>query len=59
MHKSLQTEYHVGFQHDLICIVFVVVDNKANDEDAAAGVVAAAVLDDAADRMCQILGDDN
>ena len=59
MEQSLQTEDHVGCQHDWIRIVFVVINDEANDEDDAAGVVAAAVPDDAADRMCQISGDDN
>ena len=57
MQKYLQTEDHVGCQHDWIRIVLVVINDEANDEDAAAGVVAAAVPDDAADQMCQVLGD--
>ena len=56
MQKSYATEDHVGCQHDLICIVFVIIDKKANDEDAATGVVAATIPDDAADQMCHVLG---
>ena len=59
MRQSLQTEDHVGCQHDWISIVFVVIDNKGNEEDAAAGVVAAALLDNAADQMCQVSGDED
>ena len=59
MQKSYATEYHAGCQHDWIRIVFVVINDKENDEDAAAGVVAAAVPDDAADRMCHISGEDD
>ena len=57
MQQSLKIEDHVGFQHDWICIVFVVIEDEANNKDAAKGVVAAAVPDDAADRMCQVSGD--
>ena len=35
-------------------IGFVVIDNRANDKDAAAGVVAATVPDDTADWMCHV-----
>ena len=35
----------------LNCIGFVVINNEANDKDAAAGAVAAAVPDDATDRI--------
>ena len=59
MQQSYAIEDHIGFQHDWIRIVFVVIVDEANDEDAAADVVAAAVPDDAADWMCQVLGDDN
>ena len=59
MQQSLQTEDHVGCQHDWIRIVFVVIDDKANNENAAEGVVAYTVPDEAADQMCQVLGDDN
>ena len=58
MQQSLQTEYHVGCQNDWIHIFFVVIDYKANDKDAATGVVADAVPDDAVNQMCQLLGDD-
>ena len=57
MQQSYATEYHVGCKHDWIRIVFIVIDNEASDEDAASGVVAAAVPDDAADRMCHLSGD--
>ena len=56
MQQSYATEDHVGCQHGWIRIVFVVIYDEANDEDAAAGVVAAAVPDDAANRMCHVLG---
>ena len=56
MQQSLQTDYHVGCQYDWIRIVFVVIDDKANKEDAAAGVVTAAVPDNAANQMCQVSG---
>ena len=59
MHQSLQTEDHVGCQHDWIRIVFVVIDDEANNKDAATGVVVAAIPDDAANQMCQVLGDKN
>ena len=35
--QSYATEDHVGCQHDWIRIVFVVIDDKANGEDAATG----------------------
>ena len=57
--QSLQTEGHVGCQHDWMRIVFIIIDDEANDEDAAVGIVTAAVPDDAANRMCQISGDDD
>ena len=59
MQQSLQTEDYVGCQHDCFCILFVVIDDEANDQDAVTGVVAAAVPDNAADLMCQVSGDDD
>ena len=49
MHQYYATEDYVGCQNDLICNVFFVIDNKANGKDAATGVVADAIPDDAAD----------
>ena len=59
MHQSYTTEEHVGCQHDWIHIFFVVIDDKANNEDAAASVVAASIQGDAANRMCHVSGDDD
>ena len=59
MQQSLQTEDHVGCQHDCIRIVFVLIDDKANNKDATAGVEAAALQEDAADQMCHVLGDND
>ena len=59
MQQSYATEYHVGCQQDWIRIVFVVIDKKANDKDAAAGVVAAAIPDDSSDQICDVLGDED
>ena len=57
MQQSYVTEDHVGCQHDWIRILFVVIDEEANNEDAAAGVVAAAVPDNDANRMCHVSRD--
>ena len=42
-----------------ICIVFVLIDDEANNKDADAGVVTATVPDDDDDRMCHVSGDDD
>ena len=59
MHQYYATEDYVGCQNDLICNVFFVIDNKANGKDAATGVVADAVLDDATDQTCHVSRDDD
>ena len=59
MQKSYASEDHVGCQHDLIRIVFVVINNEANNKDAATRVVAAAVPDDAANQTSHVSGYDD
>ena len=59
MQQSYATEDRVGFQHDWVCNVFVVIDDEANDKDAAAGLLADTVPDDADDWMCRVSGDDD